>query len=178
MSIQYAILGLLSWRPAAGYDLKKLIADSSAFYWSGNNNQIYKSLLQLHAEGLVTSQVLHNDNTPTRKVYSITEAGLSALRKWILSAPQPPESRNTFLIQLAWADRLDDEELGGLIERYEHEVQMQLLMQREKARRGIPAPGRTPREVTLWNMIADNSVTNHESELKWIRRLRKELGLP
>ncbi|RPI32756.1 MAG: DUF4180 domain-containing protein, partial [Chloroflexota bacterium] len=42
MDIKFAILGYLSWRPFSGYDLKKLFADSAAFYWSGNNNQIYR----------------------------------------------------------------------------------------------------------------------------------------
>ena len=40
MAIRYAILGLLSWRPFTGYDLKKMIGDSVFLYWSGNNNQI------------------------------------------------------------------------------------------------------------------------------------------
>ena len=45
MSIEYAILGLLSWKPFSGYDLKKIIAESEVYYWSGNNNQIYNSLV-------------------------------------------------------------------------------------------------------------------------------------
>ena len=40
MTIKYAMLGFLSWRPLAGYDIKKLMVDSPVLYWSGNNNQI------------------------------------------------------------------------------------------------------------------------------------------
>ena len=42
MTIKYAILGLLSWKPFSGYDLKKIFVDSASLYWSGNNNQIYR----------------------------------------------------------------------------------------------------------------------------------------
>jgi DNA-binding PadR family transcriptional regulator len=54
MSIEYAILGILSWRPLSGYDLKKMIEGSAALYLSGNNNEIYRTLVSLHDQGLVT----------------------------------------------------------------------------------------------------------------------------
>ena len=44
MIIDYAILGLLSWKPLTGYDVKRVMQDSPFLYWSGNNNQIYKAL--------------------------------------------------------------------------------------------------------------------------------------
>ena len=47
MDVHTAILGWLSWKPASGYDLKRVFSDSEIFYWSGNNNQIYKALLQI-----------------------------------------------------------------------------------------------------------------------------------
>ncbi len=80
MAIKYAILGLLSWKPLSGYDLKKIMVDSAAFYWSGNNNQIYKTLVQLHEEGLVEIEVRQQENYPPRKEYTITDQGAAALR--------------------------------------------------------------------------------------------------
>jgi DNA-binding PadR family transcriptional regulator len=176
VTIQYAILGFLSWRPFAGYDLKKIFADSAAFHWSGNNNQIYTTLVQLHREGLVTSEVQHQEHRPSRKVYTITAKGLSELKEWLLSAPELPEIRNSFLVQLAWADLLEPDELDTLLEKYEHEVQMQLLMYEEQQRRGSVNPARTPRETHLWNMIAENYLAVYRNELAWVRRLRRELS--
>jgi DNA-binding PadR family transcriptional regulator len=57
VSIKYAILGLLSSKPSTGYEMKKVFEESSVMYWSGNNNQIYKSLVELLNEGLVTSEI-------------------------------------------------------------------------------------------------------------------------
>lgn len=53
MSIKLAILGILSWKSSTGYELKKIFEDSSFMYWSGNNNQIYKALLNIKPEVLV-----------------------------------------------------------------------------------------------------------------------------
>ena len=173
MTIKFAILGLLSWHPLSGYDMKKIIADSISFYWSGNNNQIYKTLVQLHQEGLVDIEVQQQENYPARKEYTITAQGESELRNWVLSAPELTQFRNTFLNQLAWADRLSAEELDGLLARYEHEVEMQVLMLEERGRRGTLNPARTPREAYLWREISGYFVTAYTNELAWVRGLRQ-----
>ncbi len=176
MSIKHAILGYLSWQSFSGYDLKKLIADSAAFYWSGNNNQIYKTLVQLAEEGLVTSQVIIQEDAPNKKIYTITAQGRAELHNWVNSTPELPEMRSTFLIQLAWADLLTPTELDRLLGRYEDEIQSLALVHAEKIRRGIPAPGRSPREHYLWSQIAENLRLSYEKELDWVRRLRTELS--
>lgn len=174
MDIHYAILGLLSVRPLSGYDLKKIIARSDLFYWSGNNNQIYTSLVQLHKGGLVTQEVQPQESLPARKIYSITEAGREALHALSLSAPGLPEVRKPFLVQLAWADGLTDEELDGLLAAYEDELAVQVRMRAQQP--ALPeAPGRTPRERFLWESIAANLLSSYQHELDWVRRVRKEL---
>jgi DNA-binding PadR family transcriptional regulator len=176
MSIQNAILGLLSWRPATGYDLKKAMEASSSMYWSGNNNQIYKSLVQLQAEGLVTNEAEHREGAPSRKVYSVTQRGQEALSNWVRSEPEPPECRKAFLVQLAWADRLDTQELDSLLKTYEGELQMRLVIEAERMRRGLESPGRTTRETLLWKLIEENAVMSLSSEIEWTRLARERLA--
>lgn len=178
MAIKYAILGLLSWRPFSGYDLKKVLADSSALYWSGNSNQVYPTLVELHKDALVTVEVEQDAGYPPRKVYSITAQGVSQLKAWVLSTPELPQLRSTFLTQLAWADLLSASELASLLDGYEHEVTMRLLMQRERVRRDPPAPRRTPREIYLWDMIAAHDTAHYQHELSWLAELRDGLGSP
>ena len=121
MSLEHAILGLLSWRSLSGYDLKKVFERSPALYWSGNNNQIYRTLINLHNAGLVTMEVINQESGPSRKIYTITDQGVSELKKWVLSTPELPQLRHVFLIQLSWADQLSSEELDALLARYEEE---------------------------------------------------------
>jgi PadR family transcriptional regulator AphA len=174
--IKYAILGLLSWRALSGYDLKKMFGEAIFLYWSGNNNQIYRTLVQLHKEGLVTSQRQDQESGPSKKIYTITDKGLFELREWTLSPPELPELRNSFLIQLAWADQLEPDELDAVLAKYAHEVHMQLLMCREQARRKQVNPGRTERETYLWEMISENLTFFYETELAWVQKLRAELA--
>ncbi len=174
MSIKYTILGFLSWKAFTGYELKKLFAESATLYWSGNSNQIYKTLVELHKEDLISLEIQPQEAHPSRKVYTITEKGLAELKSWILSTPEPPLQKNAFLIQLAWADQLESDEVDALLEKYEDELHTQLLLFRARDQRKV-SPQRTPRETYLWNMISENWISFYENELHWIRTLREEL---
>jgi DNA-binding PadR family transcriptional regulator len=189
MSIEYAILGLLNWRPLTGYDIKKMFTGSAVLYWSGNNNQIYTTLVKLHEKELVTKEIELHEDSPSRKVYSITGKGQVELKKWLLSEPEPPQLKNSFLIQLAWADQLSPDELDTLLGKYETEMQMQFsMLQIQEHQKNISPSGkprdayinvtlaRTPREAALWSMIQENWISFYENELNWVRRLRKQLG--
>ena len=188
MSSEYAILGLLSWRPMTGYEIKKLFAGSPVLYWSGNNNQIYTTLVRLHEEGLVSREIEPQEDKPARKIYTLTAKGLEALKKWLVSEPSPPQLKNPFLVQLAWADQLEPGELESLLARYEAEIEAQLAMLRAQARQrnltpsGEPrdtyvnaALARTPREAVLWAMIQENWISFYQHELDWVRKLRQQL---
>jgi PadR family transcriptional regulator, regulatory protein AphA len=177
MEIMYAILGFLSWRPFTGYDIKKMLADCVGFHWSGNNNQIYTALVQLHRQGLAESETEYQERLPARKIYSITPAGKTALKTWIREPPEPLLLRKPFLVQLSWTASLEPGELEELLSRYEHEVDMQLLMLKEKIRReDVVNPARTSREKCVWDMIALNYLQCYEAELRWVRQLRQRLS--
>ena len=175
MDIQFAILGLLDAQPLSGYDLKKIIAESDLFYWSGNNNQIYNSLVSLHNAGLVSVETFQQESLPPRKVYSITPAGQSELRQWLLTDPEPPEIRDPFLIQLAWADQLHGDELDAILARYAEEMTVQVRMRKERMARPHASPSRTPRERLLWERIEEHQLSRYEQELEWVNRLRQDL---
>lgn len=175
MDIQYALLGMLSCRPMTGYDLKKVMQESAFMHWSGNNNQIYKALLALEDEGWVLGEVRHQEGAPSKKIYTITQEGVRELKNWLMSAPEPPESRKTFLIQLICADALSPDELIAMIGAYENEVRMQLVIQQEKMRRGSGFAARTPREALLWQLADENVLAALRTELDWIQETKQRL---
>jgi DNA-binding PadR family transcriptional regulator len=175
MSIQYAILGFLSWKPFTGYELKKLFADALSFHWSGNNNQIYGSLVALHKSESVSIEVQQQEKLPAKKLYTITGKGRAELRAWLLSEPELPAFRSLAHIQLAWAECLTDEELDGLLGAYEGQLEAQAIMCRETMRRGGGEPARSERERLIWRSIDENQLAFYENELAWARKLRLEL---
>jgi len=175
MSINYAILGMLSFKPLTGYDLKKIMQDSSFMYWSGNNNQIYKTLLELENGNLVKSEVYHQSGSPSKKVYTITDMGLAELKKWTQSIPEAFEIKNSFLIQLAWSDLLSNEELEQLLNQYEQEIEGRLFIEKKKAETSFFKHGRTSRENALWKLINENILMSYQSELEWVRKVKETL---
>jgi PadR family transcriptional regulator, regulatory protein AphA len=180
MSIEYAILGFLSWKPFTGYELKKIFADALSFHWSGNNNQIYGSLIALHKEGSVSIEVQQQEKLPAKKLYTITDSGREALRTWLLSEPELPAFRSLAHTQLAWAECLTGEELDGVLSAYERQLSDQAIMCRETMRRTIEEEGgtepkRSARERLIWRSIDENQVAFYENELSWTRNLRLRL---
>jgi PadR family transcriptional regulator, regulatory protein AphA len=175
MSIRYAILGFLSWKPYTGYELKKIFADALSFHWSGNNNQIYGSLVELHRSGAVSIEVQQQEKYPARKLYTITDLGRNELRAWLLSEPELPILRSLAHIQLAWAECLDNTELDCLLASYERKLSDQATMCRETMERGVVEPKRSEREHLIWRSINENRVSFYENELGWARTLRTRL---
>ncbi|NLG73350.1 MAG: PadR family transcriptional regulator [Chloroflexi bacterium] len=176
MDLRSTILGLLSWQPFSGYDLKRIISQSDIFYWSGNNNQIYKSLIELQKSGLVNYEVQVQEGLPAKKVYSITEKGRQELRRSLLSTPELPDLRKGFLIQLAWADPLTDAEVLELLEQYEADIANLLQMHQAQARKPEERPERSPRERYLWERIMANITSTYQSELEWVRQTKQEIA--
>lgn len=189
ITIEFAILGLLSMRPMTGYDIKKMMTGSHVLYWSGNNNQVYTSLAKLHQKEWVTQEIELPSSGPSRKLYRISDLGLEELKKTLLAQPEPPQLIHPFLVQLAWADQLDDTEMDALLAKYEEEMRIQASMLQMMAQQNNMAPSgkmrdsyinpalaRTPREAVLWNKIQENWIAFYQNELKWIRELRSVLN--
>lgn len=104
---RYALLGMLSMRPASGYGIKKFADQSLKHFWAENYGQIYPVLRQLLEEELVNMEVQLQEKRPNRKVYSITEKGRAELNAWLMEENTFSQSlRNEFLLRIffgAWA---------------------------------------------------------------------------
>jgi DNA-binding PadR family transcriptional regulator len=159
-----------------GYDVKKIMQESIFMHWSGNNNQIYKALAELLGDGFVTNEIKYQESVPPKKIYTITREGLYELKEWAASALEPAEFRKSFLIQLAWADLLGNEELHEILAKYENEIMLQMILNREKIRRGNCFASRTGREAFLWRMIDENILSSYQNELEWIQNVRRQLS--
>ena len=87
-----------------------------------------------------------------------------------------PNAKNSFLVQLAWADLLNEGELDKLIRQYQQAVTMQLVMERGKNASGTGIrPNRNERETLIFDMIHQNIESGYRAELEWIEELRQSL---
>ncbi len=97
---QFALLGLLSFGPMSGYDLKQLIGWSVGHFWREGYGQIYPTLQQLEKQRLVTKKTQRQKGKPDRNVYSLTLAGRERLQQWLSKPANPEIPRNELLLKL------------------------------------------------------------------------------
>ena len=177
MEINDVILGFLDWKPMTGYELKRLFAEYAFIPWSGNNNQIYKALIQLEKEQLVSKTIINQENLPAQKRYSITRAGREQLQFAVI---QPPETgglvmRNNFLLQMAWTNCLNPSEISHLATLYQKQIEAELKSCQDSVQKRTAQIRRNPREAFIWGMIDRNRIVHLQSELNWINLLIKGL---
>lgn len=82
-TLEFAILGMLSHRPKAGYDLRKAFATNMRYY-SDSPGSIYPALRRLEARGLVAAvESPKAESSRGRQVFQLTDEGRTALRAWL-----------------------------------------------------------------------------------------------
>lgn len=113
-ALRYALLGLLAGSPGTGYALKKRFAIELASSWHAETSQIYPELARLVEDGLI-SEV--SRGARGSRTYSITDAGLDELVRWLKETEPNRASRNESLMRLFFFFLLDDEESAELFRR-------------------------------------------------------------
>jgi PadR family transcriptional regulator AphA len=113
---KYAILGMLSFAPMSGYDMKKSFDSSIAHFWNENYGHIYPVLRMLEEEGCVTKKSEQTKGKPQRNVYFITERGKKELRKWLLLPAERPTLRLELLLKLFFSQELPLENVVRKVE--------------------------------------------------------------
>ncbi len=81
--IKFILLGFLNYHPMTGYQLKQTIDESTAHFWHAYHSQIYTTLRQMEEDELVSSQLIHEESSPDRRLYTIQPAGRQALKVWL-----------------------------------------------------------------------------------------------
>jgi DNA-binding PadR family transcriptional regulator len=90
VSVSLTFLGLLERQPSYGYDLKRAYDTYFARGKPLSFGQVYTTLARLARDGKAIAGPPEHGDGPDRKRYSITEAGLADLDRW-LTTPIEPE---------------------------------------------------------------------------------------
>jgi DNA-binding PadR family transcriptional regulator len=133
MSLSHALLGLINYQHATGYELKATFNKSIHFFWNATLPQIYRTLNQMEKRGWLTLKVEHQNGKPSRKVYDITKAGREEFERWLTEPPEMPEPRNAMLIKIFFGNHMKPSQFAAhlkawreyhanLLQRYEEEV--------------------------------------------------------
>jgi DNA-binding PadR family transcriptional regulator len=115
MALRNALLAALLDGEASGYDLSKGFNASVANFWMATAQQLYKELEAMQSQGLVTARVVEQDRRPNKRLYSLTEAGLAALREFTTRPAKPSAIRDELLVKVQAADIGDREAVCAAI---------------------------------------------------------------
>ncbi len=176
MSLNHVILGLLKQEPMTGYDMKKIIQSTPFLYWSGNNNQIYKAVVELMDGGFVTKEVEHQAGAPSKNIYTITGDGLNELRSWLISATEAPAIKKQFLIKLALGDQLSRRELEEMIDSYEELIKVEAITAKGEFDRCYFAPQGERAGNPFGELINENLQAFYNAELAWLQKVKEHVA--
>jgi PadR family transcriptional regulator, regulatory protein AphA len=134
----YVVLGMIHLGARSGYEIKRTVDQSIRFFWTISPVQVYPSLRQLEQAGYITGRAEPQGRRP-RRVYEITTAGVTALRRWLLQAqPMPFELRDIGMVKLFFADALQPSQAHELLDAV-RERSAQLLVTLEAIRQQAEA---------------------------------------
>jgi PadR family transcriptional regulator, regulatory protein AphA len=173
MSLEYAILGFLNYRPLSGYDLKKVFDNSVRHFWPADQSQIYRTLAKLAERGHVEQEIVRGQDHPDRKEYHITPAGQEALRTWLLNPLPSQDIRIAALIQVFFAGQLSDQETLALFERFAAEARAVLETYDQ-----IPQPAKAEiqptgmqRDSYFWRLTLEYGIMATRMDLAWFENV-------
>ena len=114
----FVLLSLLARGAKSGYQLATILKAPATLIWPARHSQIYPELSKLEKARYVIHDRVEQESRPDKKVFEITEDGLSALKTWAAgrSKPWAPRMELALRAHLMWmleaeetASFLDDE---------------------------------------------------------------------
>jgi DNA-binding PadR family transcriptional regulator len=170
MSVKHTLLALLYQRPMHGYELGKQLALAVSADWDVKPGQIASTLTRLKDAHLVDYEIMETDDAPDRKVYFLTDEGLSELRAWYLS-PEVRDYRlgDTFYIKLVLSLSGGPVPAEQVLMTQRRELYQQ-LHQVTEMRRSADERAELP-----WVLLLESAIMHLEADLRWIEMCEARL---
>ncbi|MDN3265159.1 PadR family transcriptional regulator [Streptomyces sp. CSDS2] len=116
MALRNAVMAALLEREASGYDLAKEFDASVANFWTTTPQQLYRELERMESEGLIAARVVEQERRPNKRLFSLTDAGLAAVRAYVAEPPRKPTAiRDELLVKVQCADFGDIEAVRAAV---------------------------------------------------------------
>ncbi|ACQ82398.1 transcriptional regulator, PadR-like family [Beutenbergia cavernae DSM 12333] len=160
-----AVLGLLQPGPAHGFAIKRRYDELIGRDRELKYGQVYSTLARLERDGLASGVGVQPGGGGDRKVYAITDAGVTELETWLMT-PQLPQARPaelvTRVVLALVAGRPAEPILDG-----QRRVYLARMRELTAARKGADAVARA---------LADFEQAHLEADLRWIELAAARLG--
>jgi len=167
-TLEYALLGLLSFVPSSGYDVHRLFTTTPLGHFSSSPGAIYPALRRLERRGLLRAALDRSRETRPRRVYSIAPAGEAALEMWVRQQVTREELIRQYgvpILRFAMArGRLAREEVLAYLRGW-RQVLVGYLEEVRGHRAAMEAQAGTPMHALL---ALEHGLRSFECERRWI----------
>jgi DNA-binding PadR family transcriptional regulator len=171
MYLDIVILSHLRGGPVHGYELKRNVADTTAF--ALHNNTLYPALRRFEEAGAVTKTAEQQEGRPPRHVYELTDVGRELLHDML--ADLPPELAGDeleFLTRVGLFDQLAPDERRRVLTARAHALRGQAEHLRHLAQK----TERSSHSRRWGGVVVAELAGRIDRELGWIDHLTKEAG--
>lgn len=169
MALNHTLLGLLSFKPRTGYQLKQLFESSINHFWNAHMSQIYRELSSMEEKGWVTSIIEPQEGKPDKKIYSVTQEGTEVFKRWLQEFPETMEEagRSEFLARIFFASHIDPADLAYELRRFIRKRQDQLNSYKETEARIKEQRKKGDPDAVFWYMTLRRGVKTTEASIEW-----------
>jgi PadR family transcriptional regulator, regulatory protein AphA len=145
----YTVLGMVALRgPTTPYDLKRAIARSIGYFWRFPHTQLYDEPARLEQLGLLL--VRQENEGRRRRTYTITDAGLAALRAWLKEPTSDHfQLRSEAELKLFFSEIGEDEDVLRLAKEQVRTHEERLVEYEEMQKKYAPIPELSTRLIPL-----------------------------
>jgi len=175
---RFAILGVLTMHASmTGYDIRKYIESSIAYFWHENYGHLYPMLKELLRDGLIALDPSPSVPTSarTRIAYCITPAGRVALQTWLQEPLEPKRSRNELLFKTWFGDQMPVAVTRSRLQATMDERQQEIIVlegflkENDERIVRLQAAGKQPRQVLFQRMTILNGIRGKQATVEWCR---------
>nr|WP_275422885.1 PadR family transcriptional regulator [Paenibacillus mucilaginosus] len=168
-------MGILMQSDASGYDIKQQFEKLFSYFYNASYGTIYPTLSRMEREGLITKENLVQTGKPNKNIYTITEKGKEAFRRYLESDIQEVEIKSDFMTRLYFGGLAEPELVHRWLESTIRSTEQSLA--RLQAEYEVSQPRISPTQllclkIGMTNM--ENILKNLQEGLAQLSRMKEE----
>ncbi len=169
----YAVLGMLSIAPMSGYEIRQVMQQSTANFWSESDGQLYPTLNKLTTLKLVLCKT---DKTSARekKVYHLTTKGRTELKQWLAQEPETHIVRNEFMLKLFFGANVSPKISLEHIQAHRYQTK-KMLSTLAETNKQLVHEHKDSSHLPFWQMSIEYGIAIAEAKLKWCDKVINDL---
>lgn len=171
---RYAVLGMLTWGPMSGYDIREAMKTSTNFFWAESDGQLYPALKALVKEGKISFQEESSPGGRKRKIYQITRVGQCELNDWLCQALDTNTVRNELLLKLFFGANVPLALSIERVKKHRDDVESRLA-QYKKIKANLKKDHSDSSNLDFWVLTLDFGRLHALASLEWCDQALKVL---